>query len=91
MRHALAWWHHGHGGKVCVYRLRSEQENRDTLERYRQEFFERQNIDAIDDLMHDDYVEEYPSGARGFAARTMHDPSMRIIQEYRTWSITATC
>jgi hypothetical protein len=25
----------------------SEQENRDTLERYRQEFFERQNIAAI--------------------------------------------
>ena len=43
----------------------SEQDNRDTLERYRQAFFERQNIDAIDDLMHDDYVEEYPqSGER---------------------------
>jgi len=43
----------------------SEQDNRDTLERYRQEFFERQNMDAIDDLMHDDYVEEYPqSGER---------------------------
>jgi len=43
----------------------SELENRDILERYRQEFFERQNIDAIDDLMHDDYVEEYPqSGER---------------------------
>ena len=28
-------------------------------------FFERQYIDAIDDLMHDDYVEEYPqSGER---------------------------
>jgi ketosteroid isomerase-like protein len=38
----------------------SEQENRDTLERYRQAFFERQDIDAISDLMHDDYVEEYP-------------------------------
>ena len=38
----------------------SEQENRDTLERYRQEFFERQDIDAIADLMHDDYVEDYP-------------------------------
>lgn len=43
----------------------SEQENRDTLERYRQAFFERQDIDAIADLMHDDYVEEYPqSGER---------------------------
>ena len=38
----------------------SKQENRDILERYRQGIFERQNIDAIDDLMHDDYVEEYP-------------------------------
>jgi len=42
----------------------SEQDNHDTLERYRQEFFERQNIDAIDDLMHDDYVEEYPQVLR---------------------------
>ena len=39
----------------------SEQDNHDTLERYRQEFFERQNIDAIDDLMH---VEEYPQVLR---------------------------
>jgi len=45
--------------------LISEQDNREALERYRQEFFERQNIDAKDDLMHDDYVEEYPqSGER---------------------------
>ena len=29
----------------------SEQENRDTLERYRQEFFERQDMDAIAELM----------------------------------------
>ena len=43
----------------------SEQQNRDTLERYRQAFFERQDIDVIADLMHDDYVEEYPqSGER---------------------------
>jgi ketosteroid isomerase-like protein len=43
----------------------SEQENRDTLERYRQAWFERQDIDAIADLMHDAYVEEYPqSGER---------------------------
>ena len=35
----------------------SEQQNRDILE--------SQNIDAIDDLIHDDYVEEYPqSGER---------------------------
>jgi hypothetical protein len=43
----------------------SEQENRDTLERYRQAFFERQDIDAMADLLRDDYVEEYPqSGER---------------------------
>jgi hypothetical protein len=33
----------------------SEQHNRDALGRYRQEFFERQNMAPIDDLMHDDY------------------------------------
>ena len=38
----------------------SEQENRNTLERYRRAFFERQDIDVIADLMHDDYVEECP-------------------------------
>ena len=43
----------------------SEQENRETLERYRRAFFELQDIDTIADLMHDDYVEEYPqSGER---------------------------
>jgi hypothetical protein len=68
----------------------SEQDNRDTLERYRQGFFERQNIDAIADLMHDDYVQEYPSQVRGFAARTTREPSMKTIQAYRTWSTTAT-
>jgi len=42
----------------------SEQENRDTLERYFQAFG-RQDLDTIDDLIHDDYVEEYPqSGER---------------------------
>jgi ketosteroid isomerase-like protein len=38
----------------------SEQENRATLERYRQVWFERQDIDAAADLLHEDYVEEYP-------------------------------
>jgi hypothetical protein len=33
----------------------SEQHNRDALGRYCQEFFERQNLAPIDDLMHDDY------------------------------------
>jgi hypothetical protein len=42
----------------------SEQQNRDALERYI-EAFERQDISATADLMHDDYVEEYPqSGER---------------------------
>jgi len=42
----------------------SEQENRNTLERLFQAFA-RHDLDAIDDLMHDDYVEEYPqSGER---------------------------
>jgi hypothetical protein len=42
----------------------SEQENRDTLERFFQAFA-RHDLDAIDDLVHEDYVEEYPqSGER---------------------------
>lgn len=42
----------------------SEQENRDTIERYFQAF-EQRDLDAIADHMHDDYVEEFPqSGER---------------------------
>jgi ketosteroid isomerase-like protein len=42
----------------------SEQQNRDTLERYIQAF-ERGDLDAAADFLHDDYVEEYPqSGER---------------------------
>jgi hypothetical protein len=42
----------------------SEQQNRDTLERYFQ-VFEQQDLDAMEELLHDDYVEEYPqSGER---------------------------
>jgi ketosteroid isomerase-like protein len=42
----------------------SEQENRDVVERYFQAF-ERHDLDAMEELLHDDYVEEYPqSGER---------------------------
>jgi hypothetical protein len=42
----------------------SEQPNRDALERYL-ETFERRDIDTALELLHDDYVEEYPqSGER---------------------------
>lgn len=42
----------------------SEQENRNTLERYFRAFG-RHDLDTIDALLHDDYVEEYPqSGER---------------------------
>jgi ketosteroid isomerase-like protein len=42
----------------------SEQENRDTLECFF-EAFARHDLDAIDEPVHDDYVEEYPqSGER---------------------------
>jgi hypothetical protein len=42
----------------------SEQENRNTLERFFQAFA-RHDLEAIDDLVHEDYVEEYPqSGER---------------------------
>ena len=42
----------------------SEQENRDTVERYFQALA-RHDLDTIDALLHDDFVEEYPqSGER---------------------------
>ena len=42
----------------------SEQQNRDALERFLL-LFERGDLDAATDLLHDDYVEEYPqSGER---------------------------
>jgi len=42
----------------------SEQENRDALERYLQAF-ERQDLNAIEELLHEEYVEEFPqSGER---------------------------
>jgi limonene-1,2-epoxide hydrolase len=42
----------------------SEQDNRDAVERYFQAF-ERQDLDAMEKLLHEDYVEEYPqSGER---------------------------
>jgi hypothetical protein len=67
----------------------SEQENRGALERYRQVWFESQDIDAAADLLHDDYVEEYPNQARGFGARTTREPYTRTIRAYRTCSTTA--
>ena len=66
----------------------SEQDNRDTLERYRQEFFERQNIDAIDDLVHDEYVEEYPQSGERIRgkqnARTIYEsyPGLPTLIDY---------
>jgi hypothetical protein len=57
----------------------SKQENRDILERYRQGFFERQNIDAIDDLMHDDYVEEYPQSGERIRGK---DNARRVYENY---------
>jgi hypothetical protein len=42
----------------------SEQQNRNTLERYFQAV-EQRDLDAMEELLHDDYVEEYPqSGER---------------------------
>lgn len=42
----------------------SEQQNRDAVERFF-EAVERQDLDTLDNLLHDDYVEEYPqSGER---------------------------
>jgi ketosteroid isomerase-like protein len=48
----------------------SEQQNRDALERFVQ-LFERGDLDAATDLLHDDYVEEYPqSGERSAVSKT---------------------
>ena len=42
----------------------SERQNRDALERYI-EAIEQQDVEAMTELVHDDYVEEYPqSGER---------------------------
>ena len=66
----------------------SEQENRDTLERYRQAFFERQDIDAIADLVHDDYVEEYPQSGERISGkdnvRTVYEnyPALPTLTDY---------
>jgi ketosteroid isomerase-like protein len=49
----------------------SEQQNRATLERFF-DVFSRHDFDAMTELIiHDDYVEEFPSRARGSMVRTM--------------------
>jgi ketosteroid isomerase-like protein len=59
-----------------------------TLERYRQAFFERQDIDAIADLMHDDYVEEYPQSGEKIRGkdnvRTVYEnyPGLPMLIDY---------
>jgi ketosteroid isomerase-like protein len=58
--------HHAHGGKAYSKEGSnvSEQENRAILERFI-EAFKRRDLDAHADLLHDDYLEEYPqSGER---------------------------
>ena len=61
----------------------SEQENRSTLERFF-EAFERRDLDALDDLVHDDYVEEYPQSGKMIGASTTYERSTRTIQGCRT-------
>ena len=69
----------------------SEQENRDTLERYLQALV-RRDLDSMADLVHDDYVEEYRSRAKGSTASKMRVAFLRTIPAAcRTCSITATC
>src|SRR5215216_1789774 len=46
----------------------SEQQNRDTLERYFQTF-ERQDLDAMEELLHEDYLEEFPQSGEGIRGR----------------------
>jgi hypothetical protein len=62
----LGRWQHGYGGKGHTKEESSvsEQQNRDAIVRFF-EAFERGDVDALDDIVHDDYVEEYPqSGER---------------------------
>ena len=46
----------------------SEQENRDAIERFF-DAFERQDLDAFSELLHDDYVEEYPQSGERFRGK----------------------
>ena len=50
----------------------SEQENRNTLERFFQAFA-RHDLDIIDDLVHDDYVEEYPQSGERIRGTKPHE------------------
>jgi ketosteroid isomerase-like protein len=54
----------------------SEQENRDAIERFF-DAFERQDLDAFSELLHDDYVEEYPQSGE----RIRGKQNVRIILE----------
>ncbi len=59
----------------------SEQENRDTLERYVQALA-RHDLDTIEGLLHDDYVEEYPqSGERIRGKQTFRTVAFRTVAE----------
>jgi SnoaL-like domain len=46
----------------------SEQENRDAIERYF-EAFERQDLDAMEKLLHEDYVEEFPQSGESIRGK----------------------
>ncbi len=59
----------------------SKQENRHTLERLVQAFG-RHDLEAMDDLMHDDYVEEYPqSGERIRGKQTARTVNEKTVNE----------
>jgi ketosteroid isomerase-like protein len=56
----------------------SEQENRDTIKRYFQAV-EQRDLDAMANLMHDDYTEEYPQS--GEKIRGKHN-ARSILENY---------
>ena len=66
----------------------SEQQNRDTLERFRREVMGGQDIDAMAELMHDDYIEEYPQSGERIRgrqnARSVYEnyPSMPNLMDF---------
>jgi ketosteroid isomerase-like protein len=65
----------------------SEQENRDTLERYVQALTQH-DMDAMEDYLHDDYVEEFPQsgerirGKQNYRSIAQNYPGLPDVTDY---------
>jgi ketosteroid isomerase-like protein len=68
----------------------TEQRNRDALERFF-EAFERQDVDAVAELFHDDYIEAFPQSGERIRSK---DNWRKMVENYpggwRLLSTTAT-